>query len=185
MKIFKKLIIFLIVAAILTSSTFMFSGILMKRFYPTTYSETVKKYSRLYNVEEKVIFAVIKCESNFRSDAVSEVGAMGLMQILPDTFFWLQTKTGEDLPENALFDSEVSIRYGTLLISILLCELNNNQETAVAAYHAGIGSIKTWLKDEKYSSDQKTLKKIPYGDTNVYVERVKTTMKIYEKLYNM
>lgn len=185
MKVFKKIVVFFLVTAILTSSTFLFSGMLMKRFYPITYSDTVEKYCRLYNVEKKVVFAVIKCESNFKSDAVSDVGAMGLMQILPDTFFWLQTKTGEDLSEDALFNSEVSIRYGTLLISILLSELNGNEETAVAAYHAGIGSIKTWLKDKKYSSDEKTLKKIPYRDTNVYVERVKTTIKIYEKLYNM
>ena len=155
---------------------------LQKTLYPLKYEKYVATYCRKYNLEESFVFAVIKCESSFQSDAVSSAGAMGLMQIMPDTFTWLKTKTGEDLPQKMLFDPETSIRYGCLLYSMFIEQFGTEAE-AVAAYHAGPNSVKKWLEDENYSKDGKTLYDIPFSSTKAYVQNVMKTKDIYEKLY--
>ena len=155
---------------------------LQKTLYPLKYEKYVATYCRKYNLEESFVFAVIKCESSFQSDAVSSAGAMGLMQIMPDTFTWLKTKTGEDLPQKMLFDPETSIRYGCLLYSMFIEQFGTEAE-AVAAYHAGPNNVKKWLEDENYSKDGKTLYDIPFSSTKAYVQNVMKTKDIYEKLY--
>lgn len=158
------------------------SSSLQKSLYPLKYEKTVKIESKENNLEESFVFAVIKCESDFQPDAVSSAGAMGLMQIMPDTFAWLKTKTGENLPEKKLFDPEISIKYGCLLYSMFIEQFGTERE-AVAAYHAGPNNVKKWLKDERYSSDGKTLSDIPFSSTKYYVDNVMKTKEIYQKLY--
>lgn len=155
---------------------------LQKSLYPLKYEKTVKSQCLKNNLEESFIFAVIKCESDFDPKAVSSAGAMGLMQIMPDTFTWLKTKTGEDLPEEKLFEPKISIKYGCLLYSMFMEQFGSERE-AVAAYHAGPNNVKKWLKDERYSSDGKTLKDIPFSSTKFYVDNVMKTKEIYQKLY--
>ena len=151
--------------------------------YPLDYIETVDKYADEYNVPRVLLFAVIHTESGFQSDAVSSAGAMGLTQITPDTFHWLQTKTGENLPDEALFAPETAIRYGALFYSLLLTEFDNDWYTAVAAYHAGRGQVNSWLQNAEYSTDGKALTTIPSKDTNHYVNKVLRAVEIYYNLY--
>lgn len=158
------------------------SSSLQKSLYPLKYEKTVKIESKENNLEESFVFAVIICESDFQPDAVSSAGAMGLMQIMPDTFAWLKTKTGEDIPEEKLFEPEISIKYGCLLYSMFIEQFGTERE-AVAAYHAGPNNVKKWLKDERYSSDGKTLSDIPFSSTKYYVDNVMKTKEIYQKLY--
>lgn len=185
MKFLKRILTFFVIICILSGCVFFGGKYAMKLLYPLGYSQTVRQYSEKYGVEESLIYAVIKSESNFRETAVSEVGAIGLMQITPHTFEWLKTKTGESLEESALYSGEISIKYGTYLLKILLDEFDGEVQTAVAAYHAGIGIVGEWIEDSRYSSDGKTLFYIPYDDTRLYVENVKTAKNIYEKLYDM
>lgn len=156
----------------------------LQTVYPLKYSELVEKYSAEYNLDEAFVYAVIETESGFNKDAVSEVGARGLMQIMPDTFKWLKSKTGEKLSEDALFEPEVSIRYGCFLLRYLLDEFEN-EKTALAAYHAGVGRVKKWLKDPEYSDDGKTVARIPYETTKNYTEKVMKTYHRYIKLYDL
>lgn len=156
----------------------------LQTVYPLKYSELVEKYSAEYNLDEAFVYAVIETESGFNKDAVSEVGARGLMQIMPDTFKWLKSKTGEKLPDDALFEPEVSIRYGCFLLRYLLDEFEN-EKTALAAYHAGIGRVKKWLKDPEYSDDGKTVARIPYETTKNYTDKVMKTYHRYIKLYDL
>lgn len=174
----------LIAAVLLSLVCFFALRSVTKSLYPLTYYDFVEKYAAQYELEESFVFAVIKCESNFQSDAVSPVGARGLMQIMPETFAWLQTKTKEELSEDMLFDEETSVKYGCFLYRILFDRFEDPQ-TAVAAYHAGMGIVSKWLSDEKYSKDGKTLSDIPYASTKAYVERVMKTQEIYRKLYRI
>ena len=136
----------------------------------------------MYNVPPALIFSVINTESSFNKDAVSSAGARGLMQITPETFEWLQTKTGESLDNDKLFDPEVSIKYGTFFLSILL-ERFEVVDTAVAAYNAGMNAVSDWLKDPRYSDDGKNLKEIPYSETSYYVVKINRSLESYQKLY--
>lgn len=160
-----------------------FGGVsLIKTLYPLDYVKFVEREAENYGLEKSFVFAVIECESGFDKNAVSGVGARGLMQIMPETFDWLLTKTNEELDQNQLFDPQVSIKYGCLLFSILIKEFKN-EETAIAAYHAGFGNVRKWLADERYSSDGETLETIPFPSTAQYVKKVINVQKIYNKLY--
>ena len=154
-------------------------------FYPQKYSEQVQKYAAEFNVEEPLIYAVMRTESGFRPEVESHAGAMGLMQLMPSTFEWLQESLEGKIIYNAdsLLDPDINIRYGTYLLSVLLKQYDNNMPTAVAAYNAGIATVGGWLEDSSYSSDGKTLTYIPYEETEHYVERVQDAYDLYKKLY--
>lgn len=176
-------IVFLVVILVLTVALFVGGRSALKSLYPLRYAEFVEVYSEENNLSPFFVYAVIKCESGFDKDAVSNADARGLMQLLPTSFDWLMTKTGEELSEDMLFDPETSIKYGCLLYGMFIEEFGSEPET-VAAYHAGPGNVRKWLKDERYSHDGKTLYEIPFSKTNAYVERVMKTKAIYEKLYS-
>lgn len=149
--------------------------------YPKDYEEYVSKYSNEFNVKTELVFSVIKCESSFNKDAVSNIGAIGLMQLVPDTFEWLETKLDGKVVYSSddLYNPEINIKYGTYLLSVLLNEYSDTK-TALAAYHAGMGNVDKWLKDSNYSENGKTLVDTPFKETNAYMERVVNVMKTYE-----
>ena len=146
-------------------------------FYPWDYDELTSRTAREYGVNDALLRGLILTESSFDPQAVSPVGARGLTQIMPETFEWLQGKTGEELPLGALFEPEVSVRYGALLLRTLLDEFGDT-ETALAAYHAGRGRVNGWLRDPSISPDGRVLAHIPANDTRHYVNKV---MKAYGK----
>lgn len=151
--------------------------------YPKKYTEYVEKYSAEYEISENLLYAVIRTESGFDPNAVSSVGARGLTQITEDTFDWLLTKTGEDYTFDDLFTPEISIKYSALFLSILQDEYAIT-ETVIAAYHAGMGNVSSWLADSRYSDDGQHLKTTPISDTNHYVDKVSSAMDRYYNIYN-
>ncbi len=156
----------------------------LKVIYPLKYTAVIEQYSEQYQIDEALLFAVVKTESSFKPAAESKAGAVGLTQITPDTFRWLQTKTKEDLPDSALLDPETSVRYGAFFIRLLLDEFEQD-ETALAAYHAGRGRVNQWLGDRDVSPDGKSIPDIPYGDTARYVKKVMRAVDIYKNLYDI
>ncbi len=179
----KLISLLLILTLVFGIILYNFSLITVQTFYPRKYSEIVENVAQEYNLDEPFLYGVIKAESGFNKDAVSEVGAMGLTQIMPDTFKWLKSKTGENLPEESLFEPKVSIKYGGFFLEYLLEEFGN-PATAVAAYHAGLNKVKEWLENPEYSEDGETLYNIPYESTSQYVKAVLKNTNIYIDLYN-
>ena len=178
----KKVIALTLTFVVLLSVMYFGTLSLLKTLYPLKYEDYVEVYAKENNLSPAFVYAVIKCESNFDKDAVSSVGATGLMQVMPDTFKWLNMKLGEDKPYSAVTDPATNIRYGCFLYGYLLSRYGRVQE-AIAAYHAGIGNTDKWLGDPQYSSDGETLHTIPFPTTNKYVKKVMLTENIYEKLY--
>lgn len=152
--------------------------------YPLKYENEVNAASEKYHINKSLIYAVIKTESSFNPSAESHAGAIGLMQITPDTFTWLQTyyKDDNDYTVDDLKDYKVNIDYGTHLLSILL-DMYNNEETALCAYNAGVGRVDGWLKNPEYSNDGVTLKKVPIEETDNYRNKVEKNKNAYIKLY--
>ena len=152
--------------------------------YPVKYEEYVTKASAEFDVPEPLIYAVIQTESGFDPEARSEVGARGLMQITEETFEWLRTK--EDFGSSTttfadLDEPSVAIAYGTYFLQMLLDEFDGDVTTALSAYHAGRGSVHSWLEQAKYSENGRTLDEIPMDDTAYYVQKVERAMGVYEK----
>ncbi|MEE0968776.1 MAG: lytic transglycosylase domain-containing protein, partial [Clostridia bacterium] len=146
------------------------------------YSEYVEKYSELYGVPKEIIYATIKTESDFVSSAVSGAGAIGLMQIMPDTFTWLCEKNGEKLEAGMLYDPETNIRYGSYYLSYLYSEFGL-WETVYAAYNCGPGRVKEWQADTDYADSNGVLIKIPFKETKDYVKKLTKATDIYKRLY--
>ena len=151
--------------------------------YPRQYVDLVEENAEQFDIDKSLLYALVKTESGFDKNAVSSVGAMGLTQITPDTFHWLQTKTGEEYEDEELFEPEISVYYGAYFLDMLLEEFGNT-ETALAAYHAGRGKVNEWLADPRISPDGETLENIPYEDTEKYVKRVIKNTEKYKEIYD-
>ncbi|MBQ3507464.1 MAG: lytic transglycosylase domain-containing protein [Clostridia bacterium] len=154
-----------------------------KNAYPREYAEYVETYSQKYGVPESLVFAVIHTESSFDSGAVSPAGAVGLMQMTPDTFKWLTDEILFDhLESGMLYDPETNIKYGTYLLSRYY-DRYGDWELVFAAYNGGPGNLDKWLEDPEYSDGEGGLKKIPFRETRNYVKKVADAWDMYERLY--
>ena len=186
--IFTLLVVCVVILALLMFTTDTLGGIknkVLQHFYPQEYAQYVNEYSTMYGVDEAFVYAVIRTESGFRAEVESSAGAMGLMQIMPDTFEYLQSLESdtESYPESELLNPEINIKYGTYYLYILLQHYNGDENLATAAYNAGLSNVDSWLTDSRYSSDGITLSSIPYSETQQYVQRVENTKRVYESLY--
>ena len=82
-----------------------------KKSHSVEHLEIVEKYAEEHSVPKELVLAVIKTESKFKSDAVSSAGAIGLMQITPDTFTWLCQKNSDTANDiNLLYTPEINIK---------------------------------------------------------------------------
>lgn len=157
---------------------------LEKQAYPQGYEPYVTVYAEKYGVPKNLIYSVIRTESDFESGAVSRVGAIGLMQIMPDTFKWLTDDIlFEHMEVGMLYDPETNIRYGTYYLSYLY-DRYGDWDLAITAYNGGLGNVDEWLKDDSYSDGEGGLKRIPFRETRQFARRVNRAWDKYEKLYS-
>ena len=182
MKVWKKILISIVSFLIIINALFLGAVYYGGVNYPVNYLEEIQKYSNEYGVDPKVVLAIMRVESNFKSDATSKVNAKGLMQILPDTAKHVAKLLNIDANSMDLNDAETNIKIGTYYIKYLMQNFSN-MDTVYAAYNGGIGNVNTWLKDSKYSSDGVSLYNIPSSETKHYVNKVNKALKAYEILY--
>jgi soluble lytic murein transglycosylase-like protein len=112
----------------------------------------IKEKAEKYNLSEELISSIIKVESNYNPNAVSNKGAKGLMQLMPSTAM--------ELGVNNIFDVEENIEGGSKYLRQLLNKYNGDIKTALAAYNSGMGNV------QKYNGIP------PYGETNKYITKV-------------
>lgn len=182
MKLWKKILMLIVALLVFVNALFFGAIYYGGNNYPINYIEEIQKYSDEYGVDPKVVLAIMRVESNFKSDATSKVNAKGLMQILPDTAKHIAKLMQVDVNSLDLNDPETNIKIGTYYIKYLTQNFSN-MDTVYAAYNGGIGSVNTWLKDAKYSNDGVTLYNIPSSETKHYVYKVNKALKAYEILY--
>lgn len=152
-----------------------------RKRYSLDYMEDVERASEEFGVRREIIFAVIYVESSFRPAVVSKSGAVGLMQIKPDTFRDLQRRLKEEYPDDSLTDPAVNIRYGTYYLSYLY-DIFDDWDVTFAAYNGGMGNVRDWLADPRYSPDGKTLSDIPYEETAAYVKKIRAAVEKYKQI---
>ncbi len=154
-----------------------------KQIYPQEYATYVEAAAEQYGVPEEIIYAMIKCESDFDSGAVSAAGAVGLCQLMPETFLWLTDDILYDHFEaGMLYDPETNIRYGVCYLARLYDRFGD-WELAFAAYNAGPARVAEWLADPAYADGEGGLQKIPFRETRNHVRKMKKAWAKYEKLY--
>ena len=154
--------------------------------HPMYYTDLIARYAEEYNLRPAFVTAIILNESSFRTDAESNVGARGLMQLMPDTAEWIAGKLDMDYFHfDFMYDAEMNIRFGTWYLGYLSRLFRGDPVSVASAYHAGQGTVASWLSDRSISPDGMTLplENLPNGPTKTYAGRVTQDYGIYDALY--
>lgn len=180
----KRSVIFIIFFMIifLAFTIYVNKNNILRQFYPTEYNEYVEKYCKEYNVDKYLIYATIKAESNFNSDALSSKGAKGLMQLMDSTAKDIAKELKIEIDNDDLFEPEISINLGAKYISKLINKYNN-YGLALAAYNAGSGNVDNWIKNNILKDDGSNIENIPFKETNNYVRKILNDYKIYLSIW--
>ena len=159
------------------------SRILGRYLYPVKHNEAILESSARHGVDPLLVCAIIKCESNWEDGAQSAAGAVGLMQLMPDTSRELANQGAVDPwsfdPEN-LTDPATNIEFGCAYLAQLSWQLGSTDEV-IAAYNAGPGSVAEWLSGNE--EIEELVEVISYPETAVYLKRVNKAYEEYGELY--
>ena len=142
--------------------------------YPLRYEQVVRGHAKNYDLDPALLAAVIYAESRFNAHAESSAGAIGLMQLLPETARGIAVRTGGNaFVVKDLYVPEINVRYGAWYLRNLLNRYSD-EETALAAYHAGQGNVDRW---------QEQGVEIQFPETRAYVDDVEHAKRIYADTY--
>jgi soluble lytic murein transglycosylase len=135
------------------------------------------------HLDPALIAAVIYAETKFNPQT-SSAGALGLMQILPQTADFLARKSGATTFTTAdLATPQVNIAYGSYYLRFLLDHYQGNKMLAVAAYNGGEANVDQWVADARAQGHALTVDEIPFPETRAYVEKVLQAQKDYRRTY--
>ena len=144
--------------------------------YPLEYEHIIRAHARNYDLDPALIAAVVYQESRFRPAARSESGAIGLMQLLPDTARGIALRTGGARFRVAdLYDPEINVRYGSWYLRHLL-DRYGETAAALAAYNAGQRNVDRWRARREG---------IAFAETRAYVRRTLDLKQIYAATYDL
>ena len=138
--------------------------------YPLRYSEFVRVHARRHDLDPALVAAVIYQESRWRAHAKSSSGAIGLMQLTPETARGIAIRThGSAFHTKDLYNPEINIRYGAWYLDNLFKKYGN-ERLVLAAYNAGQGNVDKWRSNGQ---------PIQFAETRAYVEKVEDVKQIY------
>ena len=147
--------------------------------FPLAHREAIAGQARNHGIDSAWIYAILRQESAFISDARSSAGARGLMQLMPKTAKQVARELKHSpLKLDDLFRPEVNIRLGTGYLNKIYRQLWENPVLATAAYNAGPRRVKSWLPDQPQASDI-WIETIPFHETREYLKRVLAYTVIY------
>ena len=176
------LVLMLCMVLLSVGVNFLPAKLVRSLFFPVTYAERIDDAAARYEVDPHLVAAIIRCESGWNDSAQSEAGAVGLMQLMPDT-----AKTVSDMGvvdtarfnPNNLTDPATNIEYGTALLAYLQTQLETTDEV-IAAYNAGLGTVQGWIGAPGSPGIPDA---ITYPETRHYLDRVNESVRQYAKYY--
>ncbi|MFC5531306.1 lytic transglycosylase domain-containing protein [Cohnella yongneupensis] len=153
--------------------------------YPISFKEEIRLSAAKYDLDPLLIAAIIRVESNYKPSAVSPKGAVGIMQIMPDTAEWIlkQDDFGQLSVKQAGNEVHAGITLGAWYVKELHRQFEGSLPLTLAAYNAGPGKVRQWLDEGRWDGTEDQLSDIPYGETRHYVQRVLYYYKKYQNLY--
>ena len=156
----------------------------MRFVYRWPYQNEIVTYAKRNNMDPFLIAAVIKNESEFKPGAVSPVGAIGMMQIMPETGEWIAKQMGLDgYSIDSLYNPGINIRMGCWYLSELKYEFKDNLLLMMMAYNAGRGNTHGWMAANGWDYTFGEIKEIPYTESRNYVASVLHDRDEYYRLY--
>ncbi len=140
--------------------------------YPRPYDAQVNAAAHLAQLAPEIVYGVVRQESLYRIDAVSNAGARGLMQLQPGTARSTARYYKRPTPAlTDLFDPYVNTALGASRLRMLLDEYDDQLPVALAGYNAGTNAVSRWLPPEPMDADI-WIENIPYNETRGYVQRI-------------
>lgn len=154
-------------------------------FYPIQYKEEIATHAETYGLDPLMVAAIIKVETNYKTGAESPKGALGIMQIMPETAGWVLEKAKMEKVELSRVkeESSLNIQIGAWYLDWLSDQFDGNMIAAIAAYNAGPTNVKNWLQSGRWDGTLETAKNIPFGETRHYVQRVAHYYEQYSRIY--
>ncbi|MBY0315939.1 MAG: transglycosylase SLT domain-containing protein [Bdellovibrionales bacterium] len=159
-------------------------AIYWQNVYPKAFDNVVSQYSKRTKVPSEFIWSIMRAETIYRPDAISPVGARGLMQIMPKTGRKIASLQGEDVDTNSLVRPYVSIRLGSYYLQRVLKKFKGNLALAAAAYNGGPHRVHAWINLFGRLDLDEFIEHIPYQETRNYVKKVSKYYAIYNLIYN-
>ena len=150
--------------------------------FPLEHEELVTENARLHGIDIAWVFAVMRQESAFMSNARSHAGAMGLMQLMPSTARQVAKNVLKTPPPRRqdLFEPDTNIALGSAYLKQMKGRLGDSAVLATAAYNAGPHRVTRWLPEETLPADI-WIELVPFKETRGYLKRVLAYTVIYEK----
>ena len=158
-----------------------------ENFYPLAYAKAIRDNAKIFNVDPYFVKGLIRQESLFNSQVQSRAGAIGLMQIMPETGRVLYANSTKSEPFNTtiLFNPDTNIQLGIQYIGQLNKRFKKNKTHILISYNAGPHNLKKWLKRFSHLQDPDVfIESIPYPETRKYVKKVLRNYGIYQSLYS-
>lgn len=174
----KMILIFFSVICFFSAVIFVVFNFFM---FPLKFKTDVFKWSKEYDVDSDLVFAIIKAESGFNKNAESNVGALGLMQIMPETGEWIADALNiDDFETSDLFDEKTNIRFGCFYLRYLFDKFDN-EKFVVCAYNAGETVVRKWLGDDDILLESEIL----FAETRQYLDKVLKFRDVYKNRLNL
>lgn len=168
--------------AVSLSTSVLPTQIVRSLFFPINYAARIDDAAQRHGVDAHLVAAVIRCESGWNENAQSSAGAVGLMQLMPDTARSMYENGAVDASRynpSYLTDPATNIEYGTAYLGYLQSQLGTEDEV-IAAYNAGLGTVLQW---QEHAGSGSFLDAISYPETRHYVERVSKSYQQYQQYY--
>lgn len=150
--------------------------------YPRPYASTVERLEQRYSLPADLVYSVMRQESEFRPDARSHVGAVGLMQLMPGTAERAARELAIEHQSDRLTQAEYNIELGAFYLGKLLGSFDQRVALAVASYNAGPHAVSRWLSGGKNLPLDIWAARIPYQETRNYLARVMSNWARYRYL---
>ena len=156
----------------------------MREVYPVRYRRDLLAAAREHGLDPALVAAVVREESRFRPGAVSPMGAVGLMQLMPSTAQWVaHAREMEDFDLSQLPDPATNLGMGCWYLSHLIDVFGGSEITAIAAYNGGVSRVSGWLQAGTWHGTIDDLERIPTGETREFLRRVEASRRLYRMLY--
>ena len=151
--------------------------------YPAPYRDQMQGYIRINDLEEAWVYGLMRQESRFVTQAKSQVGAAGIMQVMPATARWIAQKLGmKDYRKTLIHQLDTNLKLGTYYMKTVLSSLDNNPLLASVAYNAGPSRARKWRADNALEGTI-YVETIPFDETRQYAKKVMSNTVYYSKLF--
>jgi soluble lytic murein transglycosylase len=154
--------------------------------FPQLYWPEVLEATKFSPLDPWLVLGVIRQESAFNARAISRSNARGLMQLLPSTGREVYQRLGlEAFRDDLLFDPHLNVRLGAQYLGQLTNTHRGQLVPALAAYNAGPGRVRQWLKELSTADWDEFIERLPFEETRLYVKSVLRNYGVYQRLYGL